>query len=169
MFSIETVCPRRGVAATAALRRGRRLFFARVLRLVPSERLVLLLADRVGDLSARLAEVELQDRFTDVAMRALHDVLAEVCPVEAARVASREDIECAPSSVDLFDDSGVSLGTIDRRERTLDLGGDRFEQHQRRDGALDAVRIIGEETHPLRYVADDVAHGLLSAVVGLRQ
>lgn len=129
----------------------------------------MLLADPVGHLSSRIAEVELEDGFSDVVVRALHHVFAEVAPVEVPRVPSRKHIERTPSATEELDDSCVSLRTIDGRERSLNMRIQRFEQHQCCHRSLDAVRVIRKEPHSLRHVAHDVTNAFLTVVIRLRQ
>ena len=122
------LCLSRGsLLADGALRfgcgRGRGLFFGWLL-LVLSNELGLLVAERIGNLAAGVAEVELQDRLSDVLVRSGQ----KIAPPKIARgVPTRKQIDRAPMSVDVLDEPRVTKRLVDGGERARRLRIERFE------------------------------------------
>lgn len=84
--------------------RGRGLFFGLFLFVLSNE-LCLLVAERIGDLPARIAEVELQDGLSDVLMCPRQ----KIAPLEIpGRIAAREQVDRVPVAAVLLDESCVT-------------------------------------------------------------
>lgn len=153
-----------GALRSASCGRGRVLFFG-LLLLVASNEFVLLLPERIRDLSARVAQVEFQDWLADVLMRSRQ----KISPLEiATRIPTRKQIDGVPVSAVLLDEPGVTKRSVHGRQGSRRFRIDHLQQHQRAERSLDAVRIIGEQPRPLRHVALNEAHVLLAEVIGLR-
>jgi hypothetical protein len=145
--------------------RGRGLFFG-LLLFISSNELVLLLAERIGDLSTRIAQVEFQDGFADVLMRSRQ----KIAPLEIATgVPTGKQIDRVPVPAVLLDETGVTKRFVDGRQSALRFRIDDLQQHERAERSFDAVRIVGKQPRPLRHVALDEAHVLVAEVIGLRQ
>jgi hypothetical protein len=145
--------------------RGRGLFFG-LLLFVLSNELCLLVAERIGDLPARIAEVELQDGLSDVLMSPRQ----KIAPLEIpGRIAAREQVDRVPVAAVLLDESCVTQRLVDGRERARRLRIDHLQKHERAKRTFDAVGIVRKQPRPLRYVAHDVADLLVAVVVSLWQ
>jgi hypothetical protein len=124
--------------------------------------------------AGRLAEVEIEDRLSQILMDPLHaggDLIDPACV--SAHALAREQIHRVPARGVLLDEARMPQRMIDRRQRPRRRRArlhliERFEQHHGVGCPLDTVRIVGEQAHPLRHVARNELHQLAAVVVRLR-
>ena len=122
-FRLLGLLDRLAGALRAASGRGRELFFRLLCRwrwlflFVASNPTVLLLSELVRHLAARVAEIELQDRFADVRVHALQHVLPSAIPAKVAgRVSPREQVDRVPVFAVFLDETRVSHRFVDGGE-----------------------------------------------------